>query len=176
MKANMTIYWNVWTELNYYNLAYDYGFEVRTSNNQDKKLLKYFMCITFCRIIEHGMFAEVKYPNCQIVSKFQLCYYIVLNRPSANYIIYDHMSKCQRNFIWFCKQKSHCKDFFSAFTQKSLLVLRYRCWGGVNFFLHKSEITFSLRHSLSWKSPHQHSTTKNKLFLKYIIHKKLYFF
>ena len=30
MKANMTIYWNVWTEFNYYNLAYDYGFEVRT--------------------------------------------------------------------------------------------------------------------------------------------------
>ena len=39
MKANMTIYWNVWTEFNYYNLAYDYGFEVRTSNNQDKNYL-----------------------------------------------------------------------------------------------------------------------------------------
>ena len=145
MKANMTIYWNVWTKFNYYNLAYDYGFEVRTISIliiKTKKLQKYVMCITFCRIIEYGMFAEVKYPNCQIVSKFQLCYYIVLNRPSANYIIYDHMSKCQRNFIWFCKQKSHCKDFFSAFTQKSLLVLRYRCWGGVNFFCINQKLRF----------------------------------
>ena len=106
------------------------------------KLQKYFMCITFWRIIEHGIFTEVRYPNSQSVSKFQLCYYIVSNRPYANYIIYDHMSKCQRNFIWFCKQKSHCKDFFSAFTQKSLLVLRYRCWGSVNFFCINQKLRF----------------------------------
>ena len=49
MKANMTIYWNVWTEFNYYNIAYDYGLfgSISILIIKTKKLQKYFMCITF---------------------------------------------------------------------------------------------------------------------------------
>ena len=141
MKANMTIYWNVWTELNYYNLAYDYGFEVRNISILIIKIKLTKILYLYYILKDHRAW-NIHSSEISFVSKFQLCYYIVLNRPYANYIIYDHMSKCQRNFIWFCKQKSHCKDFFSAFTQKSLLVLRYRCWGGVNFFCINQKLRF----------------------------------
>ena len=99
--------------------------------------------------------------------------YVKIPHTQSSTIIRPHVKMSGRKiFIWFFNHKNHCKDFF-CFHSNHCLCLEMYCWGGVTIY--ETQKNF-IKTASSYILPHQHSTYQDKVFSKYIIHKKLYFF